>query len=209
MNDEKRVRKFDKQARMYAKRRKNLTEKAWRERLIHYAKGEVLEVGVGAGANFPFYPKDVVITAVDFSKEMLNRAKEAAIECGVNAKFIQSDIESLDFPDHSFDTIVSTLTLCSYADPIAVLNKFNRWVRADGQILLMEHGISSNRIIRSLQLTLDPLFFKLVGCHQNRDLDQLFQLSRLDIFKSERYFMDMVHLVWARPYKRQDIPSTS
>lgn len=199
MDDEKMVRKFDKQARLYEIRRKKQTEKMWRQRLIRCARGEVLEVGVGAGANFPFYPKEVAVTAVDFSKEMLSRAKEAAVECGVKAQFVLSDIESLAFPDHSFDTLVSTLTVCSYKDPIAVLNKFNRWVRPEGQILLMEHGISSNRFVGSIQKVLDPLFLKAVGCHQNRNLVQLFQQSGLRMIKVERHLLDMVYLVWAKP----------
>lgn len=199
MNNEKLVRTFDKQARMYEARRKKQTQKIWRKRLIRCAKGTVLEVGVGAGANFPFYPKDVVVTAIDFSKEMLNKAEVAADECGLHAEFVHTNIESHDFPDNSFDTIVSTLTFCGYKNPIVLLNKFNKWVRDDGQILLMEHGISSNRIIGTIQNAVDPLFLKVVGCHQNRDINQILQQSGIDIIKAERHFLDTVHLVWAKP----------
>ncbi|WP_123043271.1 class I SAM-dependent methyltransferase [Cohnella candidum] len=201
MNKENLARKFDKQAKAYERRRKQLTQNEWRERLICGAKGMVLEVGVGAGGNFPYYPKDVIVTAVDFSKEMLSSAKEAASELGVRAEFVLSDIESCDFPEGSFDTIVSTLTLCGYKDPIAMLNKFNKWTKADGQILLMEHGTSSNGLIRSIQKAVDPLFLKVVGCHQNRDMEHLFQKSGIHIIKAERHFMNMVHLVWAKPNK--------
>lgn len=199
MDKGKLIRKFDKQAKMYEVRRRKRTEKVWRERLIRCARGSVLEVGVGAGANFPFYEKSVSVTAVDFSNEMLSRAKLAAIECSVRAEFMQSDIESLDFSDHSFDTIVSTLTLCGYDDPIAVLKKFNRWVKADGQILLMEHGVSSNRILGFMQKVVDPLFVKTIGCHQNRDMKQIFHQSGIEIMETERHLLGMVHLVWAKP----------
>lgn len=124
MNTEKLIRKFDKQAKIYEMRRRKQSEKKWREKLIRCAKGRVLEVGVGAGANFHFYPKDVEVTAVDFSKEMLSRAKEAAAESGIQAEFTLSDVESLSFPDDSFDTIVSTLTFCGYEDPHRVLSIF-------------------------------------------------------------------------------------
>lgn len=201
MNKENLARKFDKQAKAYERRRRQLTKNEWRERLIRGAKGTVLEVGVGAGANFPYYPKDVIVTAVDFSKEMLSSANEAASELGVRAEFVLSDIESCDFPEDSFDTIVSTLTLCGYKDPIAMLNKFNKWTKADGQILLMEHGTSSNGLIRSVQKAVDPLFLKVVGCHQNRDMEHFFQKSGIHIIKAERHFMNMVHLVWAKPNK--------
>ncbi len=205
--NEKLVRKFDKQARIYELRRKKLTEKLWRERLVGSAKGLVLEIGVGAGANFPFYPKDIEVTAVDFSKEMLIRAKEAAIECGVRAKFEMMDIEYQEFPENTFDTIVSTLTFCGYNDPVTLLNKINKWVKPDGLILLMEHGISSNKVIGSIQKVVDPLFLKLVGCHQNREMNRILQQSGMNIIKAERHFMDMVHLVWAKPKKHITISS--
>jgi ubiquinone/menaquinone biosynthesis C-methylase UbiE len=57
MKNEKLIRKFDKQAKVYELRRKKRSEKKWREKLIICAKGRVLEVGVGAGANFLFIPK--------------------------------------------------------------------------------------------------------------------------------------------------------
>ncbi|WP_233531188.1 class I SAM-dependent methyltransferase [Paenibacillus alkalitolerans] len=116
MNNEKLIQKFDKQAKVYEMRRRKQSEKKWREKLIRSARGTVLEVGVGAGANFQFYSQDVEVTAVDFSKEMLSKAEEAVVESGVRAKFIHSDIESLSFPDDAFDTVVSTLTLCGYQD---------------------------------------------------------------------------------------------
>jgi ubiquinone/menaquinone biosynthesis C-methylase UbiE len=45
----------------------------WRRRLLQEVEGKVLELAVGAGANFPFYPQDVDITAVDFSQQILIR----------------------------------------------------------------------------------------------------------------------------------------
>ncbi|WP_373228623.1 class I SAM-dependent methyltransferase [Cohnella sp.] len=201
MSKEKLIRKFDRQARFYEVRRKRKTQQEWREKLISCAKGRVLEVSVGAGANFHFYPQDVQVTAVDFSLEMLNKAKQAAAETGVQAEFIQSDVESLSFPDDSFDTIVSTLSFCGYEDPYSVLGAFQKWCKRDGQILLLEHGISSNRIIGQLQKIVDPLFKKAVGCHLKRDMLQILQLSNLHINKMEHYMFGAVHLVWAAPNK--------
>ncbi len=202
MNTEKLIRKFDKQAKMYEMRRRKKSEKKWREKLIRCAKGKVLEVGVGAGANFQFYPNDVEVTAVDFSTEMLIRAKEAAAESGVRSEFILSDMESISFPDNSFDTVVSTLTLCGYADPLAVLRALNKWCRYDGQILLMEHGISSNRFVGYVQTVIDPVHLKVAGCHLKRDMIQILQKSGIQLIKMEHYWLDTVHLVWAKPNKK-------
>jgi ubiquinone/menaquinone biosynthesis C-methylase UbiE len=153
MDKERLIRKFNKQAKIYERRRKKKSEKEWREKLIQCARGNILEVGVGAGANFNFYSKDVHVTAVDFSEEMLDRARQAAFESHIQTDFKRLDIETLSFPDNSFDTIVSTLTLCGYDDPTLVLKKFNSWCKSDGQILLMEHGVSSNQLIGHIHLS--------------------------------------------------------
>lgn len=201
MNKEKLIRKFDKQANMYEIRRKKQTERQWRGKLIGQASGKVLEVAVGAGANFCYYPKDVQLTAVDFSEEMLSKAKLSAAEAGVRAEFLRSDIEMLSFPEHSFDTIVSTLSFCGYDRPLAVLEQFTRWCKPDGLILMMEHGISSNRMIGTVQRWADPLCRRIVGCHLDRDILGLLRQSGLRIKKMEHYMAGSVHLIWAQPGK--------
>ena len=201
MEKQKLVKIFDKQANQYERRRKNASDQRWRQPLLKDAAGEVLELAVGAGANFPFYPPGVKITAADFSEAMLEKAKQAAAFLQLPADFICSDIEELHFPNDSFDTIVSTLSLCSYDDPLLVLQKINRWCKPDGKILLMEHGISTNLLVSALQKTLDPLLYRYSGCHHTRDMIKLVQDAGLKIEKTEGYWINMVHLIWARPQK--------
>lgn len=199
MNREKLIRIFDKQANGYEKRRKNQSQAKWREKLLSSAKGKVLEVAVGAGANFQFYPQGVEVTAVDFSGEMLKKAKSAAIEEGVNAQFIHSDVEFLSFEDHSFDTIISTLSLCGYENPTKILSLINKWCKPDGQILLLEHGKSSNPLIGYLQKMLNPLNRKVIGCEIDRDILRIIESSNIQIDQIEHYLKNMVHIVWAKP----------
>ncbi|WP_054950085.1 class I SAM-dependent methyltransferase [Numidum massiliense] len=199
MKRAKLIGKFDKQARMYEKRRKRLEQKQWRQKLLQTAEGQVLELGVGAGANFPFFDARVEVTAVDFSPEMLQKAREAAAEYGITAEFVQADIEDITFAPDSFDTVVSTLSLCSYNAPLRFLKKCRRWCKKDGRILLMEHGISSNRIVASVQKVLNPLSYRVVGCHQTRDVMDLIRSSGIVVERAEHYLAGMVHLVWAKP----------
>ncbi|GED70727.1 SAM-dependent methyltransferase [Brevibacillus reuszeri] len=201
MDKEKLISKFDHQSKIYEMRRKKQSEKKWREKLIGSAKGKVLEVAVGAGANFYFYPKNVDVTAVDFSGAMLSKAKESATASNVRATFIQSDIESISFPENAFDTIVSTFSFCGYEHPVRLLESFNRWCKPDGQILLMEHGLSSNRLIGSTQKIIKPVFLRVVGCHLDRNMINIFQHSPIHIHHMERYKFNTVHLVWASPNK--------
>lgn len=201
MNKDKIIRTFDKQAKTYEKRRRIRSERKWRERLLSSTRGQVLEVGVGAGANFHYYPKGSKVTGVDFSEEMLKKAQEAAIEVGIEAEFILSDVESSSFEDNSFDTVISTLSLCGYENPAKVLNSFNKWCKPDGKILLLEHGKSSNTIIGYIQTMLNPLNRKFVGCELNRDMLQILENSNIHIERMEHYMTGMVHLIWAKPNK--------
>lgn len=205
MDKEKLIKTFDRQAKSYEKRRLYRSEEKWRRRLLPAAKGNILEVGVGAGANFQYYPKDVKVTAVDFSLEMLDKAKVAAMEEGIEAQFVHADVETLMFEQNSFDTIVSTLSLCGYDHPIRLLQAFNKWCKPDGQILLLEHGKSSNIVLSTLLTLLNPLNKRFVGCHLNRDILKIVQESNIAIERVEHYIAGAVHLVWAKPYKADSI----
>lgn len=201
MNKEKLIRKFDKQSNIYEMRRKKQSERRWRSTLLGSAKGKVLEIAVGAGANFHFYPKDVEVTAVDFSSEMLSKAKVSAAESGIRASFVQSDIELLSFPENSFDTIVSTLSFCGYDNPVQVLKSLNSFCKPGGQILLMEHGLSLNRWISRTQKLVEPIFNRVVGCHLDRDIMDILGQSKVSVHRVERYICNTIHLVWASPNK--------
>lgn len=194
---------FDNQAYMYAQRRhKKSFDFKWRKKLLQHARGRILEVAVGAGVNFQFYPKSVEVTAVDLSPSMLEKAKEAAREYGIRSRFIASDIEDLTFPSASFDTVISTLALCAYQNPIRVLNLFNQWCKEGGQVLLLEHGISSSRLIAWFQHKMTPWHVKKVGCYMNRDILKIVADSDLVVEKSESYWRESIHLIWAKKNSR-------
>jgi ubiquinone/menaquinone biosynthesis C-methylase UbiE len=199
MEKERLVRIFDKQAIKYANRKEGQSLPQWRHKLLQDTKGDVLELAVGAGANFPFYPSGVRVTATDFSAEMIKKAQEAAKGTRLQVDFILSDIEELEFAEHSFDTIVSTLSFCCYENPSEVLNKLHRWCKPDGQILLLEHGISSNWAIRTAQKMFDPLLYQTIGCHHTRNYPNMLKKSKLSISRMESYWFDMVKLIWAKP----------
>ena len=199
MDKEKQIRIFDKQAARYDRARDDSQQKKLRGPLIRQARGNVLELAVGAGANFSYYPSTVRITAVDFSPAMLEKARQAADNLQLDARFICMDMEEIDFPDQSFDTIVSTLSLCSYEHPQRVLKQINRWCKPDGQILLVEHGISSNFAVSSLLRFLNPLLYRANGCHCTRDIMQLVSQSGMEIVHSESRWLDMIHLIQAKP----------
>lgn len=170
--------------------------------MLSSAQGKILEIAVGAGNNFSFYPEEVEITAVDFSSAMLKKAEEAAREKRIQVEFLKSDIESIEFEQGNFDTVISTLSLCSYTKPIEMLNNISRWCKPGGQILLLEHGISTNRVFSFFQNRLNSVTYRRVGCHQNREIIRLINESNLTIKHVENHWFNSVHLVWATPNER-------
>jgi ubiquinone/menaquinone biosynthesis C-methylase UbiE len=80
-----------------------------------------------------------------------------------------SPAERLDFADASFDTVVSTLVLCTVADPLAALSEVRRVLRPGGRLLFIEHVRGEGRRGR-LQERATPVWRVLAGgCHPNRD----------------------------------------
>lgn len=199
MEKEKLIRIFDRQASRYGKNNEPANFKRWRKKLLSHAEGDVLELAVGAGANFPYYPAGVKVTAADFSEVMLNKARQMASACNMSAEWICTDIEKMEFEPNSFDTIVSTLSFCCYENPSEMFKKVQQWCRPGGKILLIEHGISTNIAISSIQRILNPLLYKMIGCHHTRDMLKLVHDSGLTVERSERHWFNMMNLIWASP----------
>lgn len=193
------IQKFDEQAKKYSKRRKNNHAYKFRQRIFQEAEGKVLEVSIGAGLNFPFYNKNIELTGIDFSHEMLKSAQDAAKNYPFKTTFIQEDVESIELSASSFDTIVSSGSLCAYQDPIHVLNNFQKWCKPKGKILLLEHGLCTNKTLGWLQKFLNPLLLKLTGCHQDRNMTDIVKKSNLKIIWAERHFGGYLYLIWAKP----------
>lgn len=199
MEKERAVRVFNRQAKQYARRREDPRVTRWRRSLLQDASGRVLELAVGAGANFPHYPAGVRVTAVDFSEGMLAQSRQAAEKIKLDAEFICADIDRVDFPQHVFDTVVSTLSLCAYEEPLKVLRSMQRWCKPDGRILLLEHGVSSNAVISLMQKIGDPILYRIIGCHQTRNITELTEESGLSVERMESRWFNTVHLIWAKP----------
>ncbi|HEC23792.1 MAG TPA: methyltransferase domain-containing protein [Chloroflexi bacterium] len=141
----------------------------WRERVWALVQGpEVLEVGVGTGKNFPYYPADTRITGVDLSEKMLARAHRRAEKLDHPPRLLQMDAQALEFPDNTFDSAVATFVFCSVPDPVLGLREMARVVRPEGRVVLLEHVRAEQPFLGWLMDRLDPLISWLVGPHINR-----------------------------------------
>lgn len=196
-------RKYDKLARAYALinpiEEIMMGTRKRRRALLQKSSGKVLEIAAGGGANFPCYHLDCDITAIDFSPAMLDIARKKAAKSGLNVKFLVMDAESLEFPDNSFDTVVSSLTLCTFPDPITALREMARVCRRDGQILLLEHGRSDREWLGRWQDRNAEKHAKHVNCNWNREPLELVKEAGLKVMESNRYVFGMLHAIVAKP----------
>jgi ubiquinone/menaquinone biosynthesis C-methylase UbiE len=175
----------------------NSLENEWRRQLLSYAKGNVLEVEVGEGNNFNYYPMGLHLTATDLSAKMVERAKAGAARKRIKARFIVSPVESLELQEQAFDTIVSTFSLSAYENPALVLEQFSKWCKPDGRILLLEYGLSKHAWVNWLQQKWEPFHYRKRGTHINRDILAIISDSKLMVKKVEVRYAGIVYLVWA------------
>lgn len=163
-------RRYNRNAAIYDVIDRSISGKQRRE-LLKSATGEVLEVGVGTGANLPYYPEGVKVTGIDFSPGMLNKAKERAssLTGGAEIHLEELDVEALPFPDQTFDTIVTSCVYCSVPDPVKGMKEMRRVLKDDGEILMLEHMRSENPVIGFGMDLVNPLVARLWGANINRD----------------------------------------
>jgi ubiquinone/menaquinone biosynthesis C-methylase UbiE len=128
-----------------------------REWVCSRTSGEVLEVAVGTGRNFSFYPQGVRLSGIDLSPAMLQIARKRAKEVGADADLREGDAQQLPFPDASFDTVVCTLSLCNIPDDRRAIAEMKRVLRPGGKLLLLDHVRASSKVWLAVQRVLEPL----------------------------------------------------
>ncbi|WAK02595.1 class I SAM-dependent methyltransferase [Methylobacter sp. YRD-M1] len=173
--------------------------KSWRKRLWDKADGHhILEVGVGTGKNFDYYPKDARITGIDFSEKMLIEARRKRDRKQVNVELDLMDVQSLYFADNSFDTVIASFVFCSVPAPIKGLKELYRVCKPGGQVLLLEHVLSSNTVIAGAMNLLNPLVVTLVGANINRQTVKNVQACPFSSVRVDEHSSDIIKLIEAR-----------
>jgi ubiquinone/menaquinone biosynthesis C-methylase UbiE len=141
----------------------------WWELLWNKVEGEsILEVGVGTGKSFSFYPSGVEMTAIDISRGMLSRARAKALRHHVPVRLLEMDVQHLEFEDNTFDSVAACFVFCSVPHPVRGLQEVKRVCKPGGKVVLLEHVISGNRLAARLMNLFNPLAFWLIGDNVNR-----------------------------------------
>ena len=142
----------------------------WRKKLWAKVDGtHVLEVGVGTGKNFDYYPVAAQITAIDFSPAMLKQAEYKKTRKAVIVTLNLMDVQSLCYADNTFDVVIASFVFCSVASPQKGLKELCRVCRPGGQVLLLEQVASSIPLIAMVMNILNPIIQVVMGANINRN----------------------------------------
>lgn len=143
--------------------------------LVAPVQGDVLELGFGSARTLCFYPPTLQgLWAIEPSQGMSRRARQRIAAAPFPVHLDQGAGEHLPYEAARFDHVVLALTLCSVADPSAVLREIRRVLKPDGELHVLEHGLAREARWQTWQYRLNPLQ-KIIacGCHLTRDPEAL------------------------------------
>jgi ubiquinone/menaquinone biosynthesis C-methylase UbiE len=106
---------------------------------VEQAAGQVLEIGAGTGRNLPLYRTATRVVALEPGPGMRARAERTARAAPVPVEVVDGRAEDLPFPDHSFDTVVASLVLCTVPDPAGALAEARRVLGPGGRLRFYQH----------------------------------------------------------------------
>ncbi|NEQ82095.1 MAG: class I SAM-dependent methyltransferase, partial [Moorea sp. SIO2I5] len=165
----------------------------YRQEVLSQVSGEVFEIGFGTGLNLKYYPNNLQkITTIDVNHGMESLAKKRIHDSEITVDFRVLNGEILPMADHSFDSVVSTWTLCSITKVNQAIEEIYRVLKPGGKFFFIEHGISDESKVQVWQNRLTPVQ-KIIGdgCHLNRNIKQLvenhFQILTLEEFYEPKF----------------------
>jgi ubiquinone/menaquinone biosynthesis C-methylase UbiE len=161
----------------------------FRERVCEGLEGRVLEIGFGSGLNVPFYPSGVTsVAAIEPADTAWRLAQKRVVASDIEVERAGLDGQSLPFDDDSFDSAISTWTLCTIPDVHRALTEVRRVLRPGGTLHFVEHGLAPDEKVQRTQNRLNGVQQKLFGgCNLNRPIvalitDAGFTVKDVDVF---------------------------
>ncbi|RQG93322.1 class I SAM-dependent methyltransferase [Natrarchaeobius halalkaliphilus] len=171
----------------------------YRRKQFENIDGRVLDVACGTGTNFRHLSETIELVGIDISPEMLAKARERRDQLNLDGELHRMDAQALEFPDDSFDAVISTLSTCTFPDPIAALQEMERVCKATGQILLVEHGRSSVELIARFQEWRADSHYNKMGCRSTQEPLEHVSKAGLPILKTESGMFGIITTVEAQP----------
>ena len=177
---------------------------AVRRRIIPLAQGDVLEIGVGSGANFLHYDPGKVRTlyALEPNAGMRRLAERQGRRTGMAIQFLDLPGERIPLEERSMDTVVSTFTLCTIPGVVEAIRGIGRVLRSSGTLILFELMRSPDPAVRRWQQRWEPLHHRVyAGLYLTRDIPVLlteggFRLARMDTAYLARFPKSWTYCCW-------------
>ena len=173
-----------------------------RREILTNVSGKVLEIGFGSGLNLPYYPENIkTIVAVDVNLKINHLARKRIQSSNLTVDCRVLDGESLPMADNTFDSVVSTFTLCSIANVRQALAEVYRVIKPKGKFFFLEHGLSNEPTVQIWQNRLTPIQKAIAGgCHLNRNIRQIVE-HQFDTVNLEELYAGNSPKIMAYLYK--------
>ncbi len=171
----------------------------YRRSQFEHANGRVLAVACGTGRNFRYLPSASEVVGIDISDAMLAHARTELDGLELDGTVNQMDSQALDFPDDSFDTVISSFSTCTFPDPIAALHEMERVCSPDGEILLLEHRRSDVAPLAWLQDWRAEAHYEKNGCRLNHEPLETVEKAGLTVENAATAFFGLVTTIDATP----------
>lgn len=168
------------------------TSQPMRRRVCDGLRGQVIEVGFGSGHNVPFYPEAVEhVAAVEPADLGWKLAKQRLELTSIPVERAGLDGQFLPFEDDTFDSALSTWTMCTIPDAGAALHEVSRVLKPGGTLHFVEHGLAPDESVQKWQRRLEPVNRRLLaGCHLTRQVTELLEGAGFTVTEIDTFYED-------------------
>jgi ubiquinone/menaquinone biosynthesis C-methylase UbiE len=162
--------------------------------------GELLDAGIGTGRNCAFYPPDAVVSGIDTSTAMLERAHQRCPTLAAGGRLYKMDVTHLEFPTGSFDAAVATFLFCVLPNDLQVpaLRELGRVVKPGGLIRLLEYVRPRGTFRRIMSRIWQPWIGWAYGASFDRHTETHVPEAGLDLVESRYVVDDLLKLITVR-----------
>jgi len=161
-----------------------------RQKCLREVSGHVLEIGFGSGHNLPYYNDRVrKVIALDPSRVSAKLAQKRIQRAAFPVEYLALKGEEIPADSGSFDSVVSTFTLCTIPDVDTALRQIRRVLKPEGRFFFVEHGRSPEPVVQRRQDRLNGIqMFLCGGCHLNRNIEELIRNAGFEILSLDKYY---------------------
>ncbi|MFK5998734.1 MAG: class I SAM-dependent methyltransferase [Rhodobacterales bacterium] len=157
-----------------------------RKRAVEYINargGKLLEVGVGTGLSLPDYTGNVEVTGIDYSVDMLEKARKRQRRQKLSAvkELLEMDARELSFPDAHFDMVAAMHILSVVPEPERVMAEIARVLKPGGKVVITNHFSRDKGFLAFIEKLTAPLD-SLIGWHSDFEIERILGQDSLNVF---------------------------